>query len=127
VIEEILRRSNPWWAGEYKSPGVLRTIYLDEVNRLLEHEKFVILFGLRRVGKTTIMRQIIAEHLKNIEPTHVLFASMDHSELEKTPTYELLREFRRINGLKSREKVILFLDEIQSRPGFEKDPPNGAS
>jgi len=121
MIDEVLLRYNPWWSKEYQSPGILRQSYIDEVLRLLKRERIVILFGLRRVGKTTIMRQLVARLLGSMNPDRILFAGIDHPELERTPLYELLREFRRINGLKSSQEVVLFLDEVHSRTGFEKE------
>lgn len=121
MVEEVLRRFNPWWSKEYEAPGIIRESYLDEITNLLRHERFIILFGLRRVGKTTIMRQYIARTLQHMKPEQIVFASIDHPELEHIPLYELLREFRRLHGLKSTEDVLLFLDEVQSRPDFEKE------
>jgi len=121
MIEEVLRKFNPWWHKEYVSPGIPRNSYHLEVEKLFRRERILILFGLRRVGKTTIMKQLIAKYLKEMNHDRIFFAGIDHPELERTPLQELLREFRRINGLKSNQEVILFLDEVQSRSGFEKE------
>lgn len=121
MIEDVLRKSNPWWSGSYASPGVARDRYLMGIEKALARERIVLLFGLRRVGKTTIMRQYVASCIKRMEPSRILFAGIDHPELERTPLYEILKEFRSLNGLRSSDEVILFLDEVQSRPGFEKE------
>ena len=121
MIEEVLRKFNPWWHKEYVGPGIPRNLYHKEVEKLFRRERILILFGLRRVGKTTIMKQLIAKYLKEMNNDCIFFAGIDHPELERTPLQELLREFRRINGLKSSQEVILFLDEVQSRSGFEKE------
>ena len=112
---------NPWWSKEYKSPGVPRSKYHNEINRLLKNEKIIILFGLRRVGKTTIMKQYIANSLTKIKPSRILYAGIDHPVLEHTPLYEIVREFRRMNGLRSNQDIFVVFDEIQSRLGFEKE------
>ena len=121
MIEDVLRRSNPWWGKEYNAPGIPRDEYLDRIFGLMGQERMIILSGLRRVGKTTIMKQLVSRFMRDMESEHILFASIDHPELERTPLYELLREFRRINGLKSGQEVMLLLDEVQSRPDFEKE------
>jgi predicted AAA+ superfamily ATPase len=121
MIEEVLRRFNPWWKGNYSAPGVSRARYLDEISRLMGQGRMVILFGLRRVGKTTIMRQHIARLLEKLPPERIMFASMDHTGLERTPLDEILREYRQMHGLKGSDVVYLFLDEIQTRPNFENE------
>jgi len=121
MLEETLRKFNPWWNADFKTPGILRSSYLDEIKRLMARENVVILFGLRRVGKTTIMKQMVADLLQNMEPKTILFASLDHTEIERTSILDLLRYFRSHNKLKSSELTYLFLDEVQSRPDFEKE------
>jgi hypothetical protein len=118
-MESILRQFNPWWSGNYASPGITRDSYLERMLKLLSQEKIVILFGLRRVGKTVLMRQCIAKMLENRKPESILFASIDNPQLEKTPLHELLSEFRSLHGLRTTDDVVLFLDEVQVRPGFE--------
>lgn len=120
-MEEILRRFNPWWSGEYAPPGIVRDSYRQRVLKLLAQERIVILFGLRRVGKTFLMRQCIAKMLEDRRPESLLFVSLDNPQLERTPLHELLAEYRSLHGLRTTEEVTLFLDEVQLRPGFERE------
>ncbi len=119
--EETLMLMNPWWSGEYTSPGIARERYLQEIEKSLKTTHAVLLFGLRRVGKTTIMRQFAAEKIREMGADRILFASMDHPGIESVSILDILREFRRMKRIDRKERVLLLLDEIQQREGFERE------
>ncbi|MEW6555056.1 MAG: ATP-binding protein [Actinomycetota bacterium] len=108
---------NPWWrTGEVPSSlaGRKRRA-LEELLPYLDLRQILILYGLRRAGKTTLMFQIIEELLKKrgVSPLHVLYFSFDEesediAEILKTYETEVLGE--RVSGGRS---IYLFLDEIQ--------------
>jgi predicted AAA+ superfamily ATPase len=81
----------------------------------------VILYGLRRIGKTTIMRQFISRSLKRLDPTRILFVSMDHPEIKSTSIHDLIKTFRRISKISIKEPHLVLFDEIQHRDGFEEE------
>ena len=120
-MEETLRQFNPWWAGKYESPGIPRPEYLKQIRDALAVRNMAILHGLRRVGKSTIMKQFVAQSLGTLPPDRIYFASMDHPSIERTSIIEILREFRRITSARTDENVLLMLDEIQHREGFEQE------
>lgn len=119
MLEETLQLFNPWWNEEYPARGIIRGTYLSELERLLGLQRVVILYGLRRVGKTVIMKQFISRLLSSYGPDRVYYASMDHPQLRNLSIIELLGEFRRLNRVKRGEEQILFLDEVHHREGFE--------
>lgn len=121
MLEETLYLFNPWWTGEYKPPGIKREEYLSEIEKSFRIQRIVILFGLRRVGKTTIMKQFAAVNIPKFEPQRVFFASVDHPDIQNVSILDLLREFRRINRIKRNESVLLLLDEVHYRKGFEQE------
>jgi len=121
MMEEILKQFNPWWVKEYRAPGIPRPDYIRKIDDALARQNVAILYGLRRVGKTTIMRQFVARALSELPPERIYFASMDHPTLERTSIIELLREFRRITSARTDEEVLLLLDEVQHRDGFERE------
>jgi len=121
VLEETLMIMNPWWSEEYRAPGIERENYLKKIDEELGKSRALFIFGLRRVGKTTIMKQYISKKLESFGRKHILFASLDHPEIENTSIIELLRTFRRMNSLDRKEDVMLFLDEVQHRTGFERE------
>ena len=58
-MDQILYRFNPWWEVEYTAPGIEREMYISTLKSFLERKDIVLITGLRRVGKTTIMLQLI--------------------------------------------------------------------
>ncbi|MDP2992666.1 MAG: AAA family ATPase, partial [Deltaproteobacteria bacterium] len=71
---------NPWWKdGKVPSEflGRKRKIFSEIVN-YIDKRQIVLFTGLRRVGKTTLMYQIINELLgKGISPYNILYFSFD--------------------------------------------------
>jgi predicted AAA+ superfamily ATPase len=56
-----LQSFNPWWKSGKVSPeftGRKRKIF-DEIGRYVDKRQIILFTGLRRVGKTTLMYQII--------------------------------------------------------------------
>ena len=66
-IAEHLKRLNPWWgsgAMDAETLALHPRAYLDPVRRLLQEPKLgraVVLLGPRRVGKTILIRHLIAD------------------------------------------------------------------
>ncbi len=87
----------------------------------LETRQVVILTGLRRVGKTTLMKQLI-NHLigeQGIDPKLVFYVSLDDYLLTSNTIIEIIEEYRKINRVSFSEKVYLFLDEVTHQKDFE--------
>lgn len=107
---------NPWWRDNEVNKylvGKKRKIFY-EVYKYLNLRQILIFTGLRRVGKTTLMFQIIDSLIsdKNIHPIQILYFSFDESveileEILKIYEIEILKE--KISNI----QVFLFFDEIQ--------------
>ena len=121
--EEILYLFNPWWEREYLSPGIKREGYISSLYKLVDSKEVVIVTGLRRVGKTTIMQQLIARILekKIAKPESILFVSLEHPAFDETNLMDIVNMARKIHGLKRKEKMFLFFDEIQYKEEFERE------
>lgn len=106
---------NPWWRDGKVPSGFLgrkRKIFT-EVIKYIDKRQLMLFTGLRRVGKTTLMYQIIDDLLKRgVNPYSILYFSFDEmkydlEELIKQYEIEVLHEDI------STKKVFIFLDEIQ--------------
>lgn len=115
-----LQSFNPWWkTGKVPKEftGRKRKIY-DEVARYIDKRQIVLFTGLRRVGKTTIMCQIIEGLLKkDVKPYNIMYFSFDEmrydlEEIIKQYEADVLREDI------SKKKTYIFLDEIQKLEGW---------
>ncbi|RKZ78155.1 MAG: ATP-binding protein [Candidatus Parabeggiatoa sp. nov. 3] len=120
TMKELLYQYNPWWEEAFKNENVKpREKYLIELRKYLDFKQIIILTGLRRVGKTTLMKLIIEEQINDgIEPNHILYVSLDDYLLHKNNIIEIVNEFRQIHKIKIEEKIYLFLDEITYKEDF---------
>lgn len=122
IIYDDLLEQNPWWQGPAvpEEASLPRRACFDSIRQGVERPFAQVLLGIRRVGKSTVLRQLIAELLvQGTAPRHVLFFSFDRYAVEKTPTaletvlklyFERARQAK-IHEL--RERCYLFIDEIQ--------------
>ena len=119
-MKELLYQYNPWWEEAFKNENVKpREKYLIELRKYLDFKQIIILTGLRRVGKTTLMKLIIEEQInKGIDPNHILYVSLDDYLLHKNNIIEIVNEFRQIHKIKIEEKIYLFLDEVTYKEDF---------
>ena len=62
-VEAELFKQNPWWEGRFKEESHAREKYLSQISKSIKSKEILILTGLRRVGKTTILMQTIKELL----------------------------------------------------------------
>jgi len=80
--------------------------------------------GMRRAGKTTFLRQLLAARRHELPPERALFISFDDDRLADLASDQLgllLEEYyRRHPELRGRETVHWFLDEIQLVRGWER-------
>lgn len=110
-----LQNFNPWWRDGKIPPKFIdrkRKIFI-EIIKYLDRRQIVMFTGLRRVGKTTLMYQIIDDLLrKGINSYNILYFSFDEMRFDldnsiKQYETEVLREDI------SKKKVFILLDEIQ--------------
>jgi hypothetical protein len=105
---------NHWWK-DGKVPiellGRKRKIF-HEVFKYITYRQILLFTGLRRVGKTTLLYQIIDELLlKGTSPYSILYFSFDETKYDLE---DLMKQFE-IEVLRadiSKKKVFLFFDEI---------------
>jgi predicted AAA+ superfamily ATPase len=115
-----LQNFNPWWKTGKVSPefiGRKRKIF-DEVVRYIDKRQIVLFTGLRRVGKTTLMYQIIEALIKkNMDPYHILYFSFDEMRHDLE---EIIKQYETdvLQDDISKKKVYIFLDEIQKLNGW---------
>ncbi len=119
MMEEILHKSNPWWERRFEFPGIARNEYLSTLLALKDTKDVVLITGLRRVGKTTLMRQLIHRLVEGFDGKKIFYMSLDNIALKERSILEIVDIFRRINGLKHDEFVYLFLDEVHFKEDYE--------
>lgn len=116
-IERLLQEYNPWWQSGAESeelPGVRRQAYYETLEQLQSRDlrRFVVLSGARRVGKTTVMRQLIAELLATgVKGENILYLSFDNPIIKLAGVKAAIDAFDKARPRSS--LCYFFFDEIQ--------------
>ena len=97
-----------------------RPLYLDKIMPFLDTPFVKILTGVRRCGKSTILKMIIKKlkEEKHVDDEQILSYRFDSMEYEDMTTKELYLELK--SKIIQSKKTYLFLDEIQEIEGWEK-------
>jgi hypothetical protein len=125
-MEEIFYKSNPWWEEEYIFNGISREIYLDKLNDVFLNKDIIFITGLRRVGKTSILKNFISNLIneKDINPQHIFYITLDLIALSDMNITEIVKEYKKIHKISSSQKVYLFLDEVTSKENYQQELKN---
>ena len=123
-ILKLLYAYNPWWRdgkvpAEYSKPAKRFAYY--EAMKMLQHDirRHVILSGARRVGKTTLLFQVVETLLKQkIEARNILYISFDHPLLKFSTMDEIMSVYQ--TNVSAEDNYYLFFDEIQYAADWEK-------
>ncbi|MCX7881343.1 MAG: AAA family ATPase, partial [Patescibacteria group bacterium] len=121
-ITNELKRINPWWDN---SSFFAENIYLSKRNifdfiyeKLINNDLIIAVVGLRRVGKTTLLKQLINELLLKIKNRKTItYFSFEEIILKNNP--EVLEKII-LYQLKNHpnEKLYFFFDEVQYVDGW---------
>lgn len=97
-----------------------RPLYLDKIMPFVDTPFVKILTGVRRCGKSTILKMIIKKlrEEKHVDDEQILNYRFDSMEYEDMTTKELYLELK--SKIIQSKKTYLFLDEIQEIEGWEK-------
>ncbi len=99
---------------------IKREMYLSRIRGFYDSDLIKILVGIRRCGKSVILRQIIEELKNNNCPDdHIIYINFEYIEYEDLRDYKKLNTYIK-NKLKDENKYYIFLDEIQKVDKFEE-------
>ncbi len=122
-MEKELYRYNPWWEREI---SLLKGLYPRQADNTrvlanLSNRQVVFLTGLRRIGKTSLMRMCILHLIEQMEipAEHILYVSLDDYLLKDASILEIVEAFRKMQRLDNKQNVFLFLDEITFARDYE--------
>ncbi len=118
-----LEEFNPWWMSEEVDPELALPFERDvffEIEKYIDKKFIVSLTGLRRIGKTTILYQLVHKLIQEkIGPANILFFSFDEISVELS---EVLNTYKEIHSKDFRKnKTYIFLDEIQKYKNWENE------
>ena len=110
---------NPWWKQEFQAEFKERDLYR-AIQKFMPLRQIMAFTGLRRVGKTTLMRKIIEDAIKKekFEPKRVIYFSFD--EFREAEIKAVLNSYGELTGNNLKEgKYLLLLDEVQKVSNWE--------
>jgi len=129
--EELLQaliKMNPWWRTDQVPEHLKRHKKRKEFNKLqsfIDEDRITSIIGLRRVGKTTLMYQLIDHLLEEKKKENLVYASLDDVMLidVENPVKKIVDVYK--NKIRKGDgKVYLFLDEIEFDEGWELELKN---
>ncbi|TSA11174.1 MAG: ATP-binding protein [Deltaproteobacteria bacterium] len=103
--------------------GLIRREVQDDIARYLEHKEIILITGVRRGGKSSLMKLICDDIISgfNVPSSNILYLNfederfVDFSVKDFEPLYEIFIEVENPKGRK-----YFFLDEVQNIRGWEK-------
>ena len=121
MLQGDIERFNEWWFTE-KVRGNLslpfrRHSFL-RIVKSLEERQILLITGLRRVGKTTLMYQVIEKLLETVRPNDILYFSFEQSLASPKDVLEYYEKAVLRKPFEDADKVFIFFDEIQNVDGW---------
>ena len=89
-----------------------------------ERQSIEMITGLRRVGKTALMKLLIEELLSEVESGKILYISLDAYGLENYSIHEIIDEFRKIHKHSRDKRLYIFLDEVLFKVTYQQELKN---
>jgi len=119
MLDDAIRKWNPWWAEGRVSPNMLgaNRDKLKNVIGSLSTGLIKALIGPRRAGKTTLLYQTI-EHLieKGVPSKNIVFLNFDDNNIFNSDLDALITQCKKINP----SFTHLFLDEVQEKKDWDR-------
>lgn len=117
----MLATWNPWWSAN-AVPSALTgrpRALLPRLLRDLERPEAVVLTGVRRSGKTTLLHQAVAALLeRGVEPERILYVNLEDVALDGVDLEDIARAYRQAKAPGTPRYILL--DEVQTRAGWER-------
>lgn len=121
TIIGVLRKWNPW--ERKMDSGIPRGRYVDKIYPYFDRKEVLVLKGIRRSGKSTIVKQLIEKLIeKGVNKKQILYLNLEDynfaNDLEIKLFEDVLDAYRKYTG--NRKRVYFFIDEVQKVKGWEK-------
>lgn len=123
ILQDI-KKKNPWWDNNEKYVIPEKDLPARDLFKTIEdnlsHTLILNIIGLRRVGKSTILKQIAGELLgRGVKKENIFYFLFDYTLQPQNEKFlnEVLEtyfsEIKKVSYPSLRETVYIFLDEIQ--------------
>lgn len=123
-VIKVLRQYNTWWRNpssiKEESKPQKRLAYYEAL-KMIKHKtirRFAVLSGARRVGKTTIMYQMIDNLIdEGVNPGNILYVSFDNPIVKLVSVESVISIYESLYPIEGTKYV--FFDEIQYTENWE--------
>ena len=121
---EIIAILSDWNYWSHSLPETKQRVYYDDkIGSYLKYDEVVVIKGIRRSGKSTLMLNQIKRLLHaNIDIKNILFVNLEDPRFINHLSLELLEQIKEVymEYLDPDSRPYIFLDEIQNIPHWEK-------
>jgi predicted AAA+ superfamily ATPase len=109
-----------YWNKEIKDLGIIRNDYIKKAMPLLKTKEVIVIKGVRRSGKSTFLRQIMAE--SQVDKKQFLYINFDDYRLYEFLSLELLEKCIEVyrEKINPEKKAYVIFDEVQNIDGWER-------
>ncbi|MBN1307920.1 MAG: ATP-binding protein [Chitinispirillaceae bacterium] len=98
-----------------------RNIYIDRIRPFFGKPVIKVIIGMRRVGKSCLMRQLIDEVRETgISPDRIVYIDKEKYEFDAVRTYHDLMRYVSAHAPENGTRRCVFVDEVQEIESWEK-------
>ena len=112
ITLRIIQELNPWRSGKPFAAKPFKREIFANLAKHLQYKQILALYGLRQVGKSTLMKQLIEQLLSTgVKPQNILYFNFeDRKGANNELVDEIIKEAEREA---SKGRIYILLDEIQ--------------
>jgi predicted AAA+ superfamily ATPase len=121
-IKELFKFNEWWETGKISGKNLekYKRYLFYKIQKFIEDRQIILITGLRRVGKTRLMYQLIHSLLeKGIDSKKILYFSFDEEVFDLNDVLETYKREILRKDFKDVDRIYVFLDEIQKVDDWE--------
>ena len=88
--KRLLIKQNSWWRDKKPEAPEFKRDLFSKLTKYVKYRQIIAVVGLRRVGKTVLMGQLIRKLLKDGHKNNICYISFDDIDFQKYETAEEL-------------------------------------
>lgn len=96
-----------------------RKMYTESIKGFIDKNLIKIITGIRRCGKSEILKLLKKEVFKRSDDDHIIFINFEDVEFDSLTNYKALNDYV-LEKIKDDKKYYLFFDEIQMVDAWER-------
>lgn len=117
-ILAMMRDFNPLWESKTLAVPDYHRLFFQKAAALLSRKQMLAITGLRRVGKTVMMRQLMSDLAKTTASENIFYFLFDDLVAQHPDILADLLDYY-LKNIAGKGTKYIFLDEIQKVPGWQ--------